>query len=534
MTQGQEKSALPPVVTPQPAPMPAWVRNGLHPLIIGTMVACISMSIVQLMHIIVPEWDGTLFLVAPVLAAFAGHYTGRLARARYLSGTELLRFQALELTVMFLLIRFGTYLNDSGAEILADVRSWAEDPYRFFTAESAVAFFLAFLAWRSAGEIVRDIDAIVDPTLYSGETPPMDRLSGRFLYGGVLLLFFAGLARVGLEELLVANRLPVRGLILNVLLYFLLGIVMLVQLRFVQLASVWQREAFTVPTGLSATWARYSAIFLAVALLVALVLPTGYAFNILDLLNFLFMLFVYALSFIYYLIAFVVLLIVNLLMGEPQPAPPEPPAALIPPEIDPLLMQGGEWPWWPLVRSILFWIFALGAGGYLLRSYIQDRPELVKALRSFGFLRFLADIWQRLRTWWRSTRRALAAYLPRIRAGEPRDAEGSGRRHFLRAPGRSPRAKIFYHYLTSLDRAGAEGFPRQETQTPYEYEETLAPHLPEAHVDVTRMTRMFVEARYSDHPMTEEEVKEMRAAEERIKEALRKRRAEGDTSTTSS
>ena len=42
--------------------------------------------------------------------------------------------------------------------------------------------------------------------------------------------------------------------------------------------------------------------------------------------------------------------------------------------------SGSEW--WAIVRSLVFWVVSAGVIVMLLRGYIQDRPELLRSIRS--------------------------------------------------------------------------------------------------------------------------------------------------------
>ena len=84
-----------PAQTGNEARIKPWVRNFLQPVVVGVMVMCIAISFVQFVHTFSPEWSGARLIMMPVLSAFLGHYTYRIARKKYLSGVELLQFLSL-------------------------------------------------------------------------------------------------------------------------------------------------------------------------------------------------------------------------------------------------------------------------------------------------------------------------------------------------------------------------------------------------------------------------------------------------------
>jgi len=178
--------------------------------------------------------------------------------------------------------------------------------------------------------------------------------------------------------------------------------------------------------------------------------------------------------------------------------------------------------WFELLKSLLFWTIALGLVVYVVRSYLNDRPELLRMLAALKPIRalatFLEAVWRRLRGFAGATR----ARLPRL-FRDTRDRAAARERplRLLYTGRRTPRERIMYYYLSILERASRLGFPRHRAQTPYEYEQSLGPHLDKAQQDMGRLTRVFVEARYSTHPMGWEEEKTARTWWQNIKTTLR-------------
>src|SRR6185369_10880959 len=98
--------------------------------------------------------------------------------------------------------------------------------------------------------------------------------------GGVLLLL-SGLELVGLTEVFNLHRAPITGLVGNVLLYFVLGLVLLSQVHYERLAARWEAQGVRIPSELAGRWLRYTVTLVAVAGLLAFALPTGYTAGVL-------------------------------------------------------------------------------------------------------------------------------------------------------------------------------------------------------------------------------------------------------------
>ena len=512
----------------------SWLENLFRPLVIGVMFGCIALSLVGLVHLFFPAWNGTTLIVGCVLAALEANYSYRLIRAKSLSGTDLLRFRVIEFVMFFILLKFGSYVGDRWADVLADIQTWPHYPLNVIDPETTVAFILALLSWQASTQTVRDLERIGEPSEpHHYYVSPIESLTGRFFWGGAVLLIAAGITRIGIADLLNLSRPPVPGLVLNVLIYFLLGLVMLGQVRFTTLLKRWQTQRIKVADELAGRWARYSLAFIGLAALLAFLLPTGYTVSLLDVGAAI----LYILGYILTLLSMLLLFIFSLLLmpfamlfGRKRPAPPRP---SLPPLPLPQQQPGGAAPgWFEILRSLLFWTAALGMVFYVVRSYLRDRPELLEALvtqRPIRALRdFLIALWRRLV----GLAEAASERIPRrLSLRRARRGLSEAPFRFFRLGALSPRERILYYYLSVLRRAGRLGLPRQRAQTPYEYEGTLGPHLPQAQQEMSLLTQAFVEARYSRRAFDREQARQVRAHWQRVKAALQALKRKPDTAT---
>jgi len=199
-----------------------WVESLFRPLAIGVMSGCIALSSVGLVRLFAPTWNGTYLVAGCVLAALEANYSYQLIRARQLRGADVLRFRTFEIATFFILLKIGGYAGDRWADVLADVKTWPRQPFNILGAETAVAFILALLSWQASTQTARDLEQIGEPPeRHRHYVPPMEKLTGRFFWGGAALLIVAGITRIGIAALLDMGRPSVPGLVLNVLVYFL-------------------------------------------------------------------------------------------------------------------------------------------------------------------------------------------------------------------------------------------------------------------------------------------------------------------------
>ena len=507
-----------------------WLDNLFRPLMIGMMVGCIVLSLVELVHLASPAWNGTYLIVGCVLAALEANYSYRLIRARSLRGADLVRFRAVELAMLFFLLKIGGYVGDRWANVLVNIQTWPRGLLNFFDPETIAAFILLLLCWWAATQTARDLERLGEPPeshrLY---VSPRERLTRRFFWGGAVLLIAAGLTRIGITALLNVRRPPVPGLVLNVLVYFLLGLVMLGQVHFTRLRIQWQAQEIEIATGLAGRWVRYSLAFIGLAALLAFLLPTGYTMNLLDVVGNVLALTGAILGVIAGLLLFLITLptwlllwLLSKLFGAESPPPPIGPPALQFPQQEPIVPGVPALTWFEALRSFLFWAIMLGMFFYVARSYLREHPELLETLAELkpirALRRFLAALWSRLA----GLAESVGEHIPRrlsLRRARRKSSEEPFR--FFRLGALSPRERILYYYLSILRRAGRQGFPRRPAQTPHEYEATLSPNLPQAEMEMDVLTQAFVEARYSRQTFDREQARRVRADWQRVKAALR-------------
>jgi hypothetical protein len=496
----------------------ARLRHWFHPLLISAMIGCIAVAAADLMRFANPAWSRAYFVAGCVLAALEASHSYRVIKARDLRWGELRRFRSAEILTLLILLKIGSFVGDSWGSVLAEIAAWPSQPLRILDPETTIASLLALTSWLLSTLTIRDLERLDDPPeYYLDQPPPGEAIASRFLGGGAMLLAIVGVTRWILESPLNQGRTLLSRLALNVLIYFLLGFVLLGQVRYTTLRRQWRSHETKVSEKLTGRWVRCSFILLGLAAIAALLLPTGYTMGLLEAVASLLGLFEYIAQLVVLLVAIAAWLLTFLLPpgGEMPPLPLEPEDAEI---TLPAVAN-----WIEVLRSLLFWAVALGAAFYVAHNYLRDYPEILRALLSLGPIRalraLLVGIWRRLT--------GLATAI-----GERVPRRLSLRRHvgtqqlrepfrFLRLGALSPRERTLYYFLSILRRAGRQGFPRRCSQTPYEYDATLEPHLPFAQQEMDALTQAFVETRYSAHAFDREREKQVRVHWKRVKEAVR-------------
>jgi len=511
------------MTTPQPGqylerdaiealPSPLWVRYALRPLALMVMAGCFSQALFELVSLLSPQWASSAWTPVGIAAAGLAYYLRALARAYILSESDRWKLYAVVLVLTFPVLRALGYVGQPWPAIWADVRAWFYNPLHFFDPETLLAFVLFVSIWQLLMATASDFERLEYPAPDAGETPPLVNLLTRYFSGGMALLILTGLARIGTAQLLNLQRPPVRGLVLNVLLYFGLGLLLLGQARLQSLLTGWRLQRLKIAPELPARWAQGSLIVLLLAASVAFILPTAYALPLLQALTWIIEVLGAVASFVMALFALFFYPLVWLLSwaaGEPDPAePPQPQLPSVPP---PMTETAGTLPpWVELARSLLLWALAAAALIYVVRAYALSHPGLWEALRSLPLFEVMwgwaQALWARLRGMGDAATRQVARVVRRLRAAAPR-REGDA----SSAPS-SPRQWLFRYYRKLLEAGAEHGHPRRAAQTPAEYRVTLADAIaPEGEAALTQLTSAFVAARYSALPPTEAEL--ARAAE---------------------
>lgn len=502
-----------------------------QPAIVTVLIGCITWSVAQLSAPLIVS-EGTdplgvaLFVWAvSILMTFVGFKTqrrfhGPFAKNRIFSGGDATRARLIELALLFFGVKLLNHLGDTLPQLLQAIQNWANSPLTFFDARSLVAYGIGVVGWLAAGMTARDMDELIDPMgVGSGETDPRERVVNRYFLGGGILIIFTALNRVNVESFLQMTHARISTPVGNVLLYFFLGVLMLGHLQWLRLTTLWSRQKVGMPPNLAPTWLRFTLLFVAVAALIAFLLPTGYTVGIMDLVSMALMLISYLATLLYLILLWPFIMLLSLFMGNSEGmAPPQMEEFPFAPPPEAAGAEGS--PWWAVIRSVLFWVTLVIVVIVLIRSYIRDRPGFMDIIRRFAPWQWLHQAWRGIRDWLSTMGSKLPGALPAL-VQRLRSAASRGKGRTPRTGGRSPREQIIYHYLTTLDQAQERGVGRRPTETPYEYREKLMLNLVEEQEALDSLTEAFVAARYSTYRFTSEEIKAAAAHAAALRQRLK-------------
>jgi hypothetical protein len=412
---------------------------------------------------------------------------------------------------------------------------WAElqamwyNPLNVINVEFYIVVILGIIAWSAATNTMADFERLYDP--YSYYARPLDSLGTRFFWGGTILVVISGisqwLVKADLSGIIDFQRPSLGGILLNVLVYFMAGLVLLSQANLTRLTVGWEYQKIKVTAELAKQWAKYGLTLLGVITAIVFFLPTSYTLgflnsagivvqNILQFLVFLIQLLIYL-----FLLPFMWLASLFEPQAEPQHfLPPQVPA------LPPSAPTAPPPPWLEVVKSLMFWLLVLATVAYFTKVYLNDHPELSRLLRNFRPVNLILNLWQQLwRRIWGLAQSGLEMMPKRIRfsRGEASTPAADGVWSWLGLRRLTPRAQIIRYYLNILERAQRRGYPRKTHQTPYEYEPDLGETAPNVQPEIKALTESFVQARYSQEAIAEEERKSVKQYWRQIRRELRKK-----------
>jgi hypothetical protein len=502
-------------------------------LLVGLMLTCLMITLVQFGEYLFPTWNGGYLPWATFVIALEAMYTKRAARSLLILSREWLIYRGVELVVLLLALRVILFLLGEPARPGMDLGAWQRDFFgNFFSGQYLIAAIMALIFWMLAGQFSEDLAELEgDENLVAGEIPVnmsqersrvRQQMVERIILYGAGMAMLVSLMRIDLETVL-GVRPAMRSTIINVVLYFVLALALFSQTQLAILRASWSTQKIRLNLNIGTRWAAYSILFLLILALLAVFLPTSYTMGFLSILGFVLSLFIFIITIIWnLLLALIFIILSSFGLGQASEGTGQSPPPLPPP---PPLASGQDLAWLEIIKSILFWVLFFGVIGFSIYQYGKQHGGLWQELARLPGMAILRKVWEWLRGGFRGANRALQTaasgaieWFQSVRKVRP----GAAVRKRLSLRRLSSRQKVLFYYLAMVRRGGEYGIAREPDQTPYEYQLKLQASLPEINRDLAALTEAFVEARYSRHEISEDQVGLVRRWWERIRRTLRR------------
>lgn len=505
------------------------LSNFVSYVLVSLMMLCLTQAIVQTGERFLPQWQGAYLVIFCYVVAVESLYSAHLVRRLNASNNYRLVYRLSKWVVILLTLKIVLYLVRSPGQFWTDLSLWQQNFFEnFFSGEYLIVTWVVVIVWLLAWRFAEDLaelqndeellNTLEGDVLRSDRASIRQSLAANILVVGGTIVILTALTRLDMSTIGVKSS-PLQTGAVIVIAYFLCGLVLLSQAQFAILRARWVLERIPLSRDMAGRWAVYSIALLIGLIIIVSLLPTSQMLGLLATVEFVFRILFFLISILLFIIALPIARLLNWLTGgggarapfKPPPLPRAPPAPLVTPLP----------PWLDLLRSVLLWLILLGIVGFAFYFYATQNPELATALRRSRW-RWVVDglerLWGGLRGWGRRAVATVEAASHRLFSW--RSPAASERFGFLSLRRLSPRQRVIFFYQAMLRRAGESGLPRQPAQTPNEYLPLLQEAVPDSAPDATALTEAFLEARYSTHEVTGEQVASAQGYWERIKKSL--------------
>ena len=462
----------------------AWISA----LLISLMMFCFGYSVQKFGERLGLNWTGWFLPFASLMFSLEAIATRRVLRhKRGLSFERISAFLAEFIVIAIILRLFFAFMW--GFETGAGFFENFEENFigTLFAADYLYTLFYLTIVWVLSGQMAEDwMELEGDQEILSEGANPLwftDRRdilrsisSNIFLVGSILIILTAG-TRVQLEAIW-GDILALESSTLNVILFFIFGLVLLSLGQFSVLRASWGWERLPISRELAANWTRYSVLFLMVLLVLVIFLPTGYSIGFLDTLWIIFQFVLGIFSFILVILLIPIVFLISLFSGFNYGGYPSLQQPLLP--FQNLLDPGSSAPlfsYWEIIRSILFWTFFLAIIGFAFFQYARQNESVWKRLMNspvWGpFIRGLIRFWIWIRRSSKHLRKEVQDRIERIRISRIGVRAGDLFR-YIRFNSLTHRQQVLFIYYALLKRGADAGVSRGDIETALEYAERVS------------------------------------------------------------
>ncbi len=513
-----------------------WATLASH-ILVGGLMTFFAIGFIQLGTFFILDWNASGMIIVSILITVEAIFSYRILKNRPDFGWNPIVYYVVEWIVIAILIKLFTELRFGISYFWGNILGWSKNFFEnFLTKDFIINIILVTLIWvitsffaQNLAELEGDEMLTHDPDVSVNRQAIHQEIRSRFLKLGLVLIAIAGILRQ--DRINLINRPQSQPADVSfVIYYFLIGLVLLSLTNLASMRASWLLDHVVIQHNLVARWILYSLLFVAFITGISALLPTHYTVGLLTLLGYLIQVLIYivktildVIMFIFYFFSGIIAYLLRLLAGDQRyvaPLPletitPEPPRRVTAPIPNSFSDIAG---------SLLFWIVLITVLVFAFSQYIQRNKEFAQLLGRFRIGKWLiaAFDWMRgiLTRGGRTIRLSLQNGIRRFNASRVSARVDLIRNNF-RLPRLSPRQKVLFYYHAFLRRADDVGLARRKSLTPREYSVYLDRHMAGKSEDLDEMTGAFVEARYTQHEISEGIVERTRTIWDRLRSSLR-------------
>jgi len=486
-------------------------------LLVCSMMGCVALSIAQVGARLDSSWNGSYLAGLAVLVSLEALLTTRLFTDYPFLSPEWMLYRGVEWVVLLIGMTLFIYAWHLPGQLLRNLPAGGNPfSFEFINLDVVVGVVTGLVIWVLSTQYGSALFLLeYDPDRLDTEREGigmLDRWQVRkqimaliFTVGGLMIVLTA-FQRVDLTEFRLREPAadPRRWILL---VYFLLGLILLGITNFSALRSRWYIQKVPLASNLSRRWIVFSAILLSLISVMAILLPTRYAVDILALINILISILAAILGFLYLLLLSPLLYLFNQLLRLLRPSPVESePANPFLPFMPPPASNEPPIPWLDFLRSALFWVLLIGVISFSLYHYLDQRKGWVDGLRKVSVAGWLINLWNWFLQGIKKANRQFTAILVEAAQKTVGYIQSRRSKRFSIGPApMTPKDRVIHTYQSMVHYNQDTGVPRQSHQTPQEYGRILQEAIPDIKPDIDAITGTFMEARYSQHAITPEQ-----------------------------
>lgn len=529
----------------------AWSRTVIQPFLIAIMTTALISGPLAVLQIMSPQNGWLRLTFVCFLVVLESIYTTIWLSRPNQRSLNRLAYRAAEFIVIAILFRFLAWILTGSWPTLKMWQTFLFEPLTIF----ADIFFLisvivVFFAWQRAITTTEIFSALTidraEAAFFANafgkhklDTRPTVTNRGvlvssflqQWLFGGLVLVICTALttfdlsSRSSVWSLREMARLELPAPIITALiLYFLAGFVLLSQGKLAMMNARWLINGITKGQTVERSWARTSLRILLLIAFAAAFLPLGSTLAFSRIIS-AFIGFVTAVitTIVVFFISLLAILLpsfreIDVDLPPPEPIQPPPlPQSPLPSDGDSLSM----------FFSSAFWAVAIVMTVIAVMFFFRERGIRLQnpPIRHFWDVlkEWLLTIWANLSHQIKTARQAIQLRQPS--QGKDKTVVKQPPWRFFRLNALSPRDQLRYFYLSTVRRAGEQGVPRDENETPLEFAQDLIDGWPDAETDVDSLTNAFLKARYSGQPVVKDDVHPIKHHWRRFRSKLRQRRS---------
>jgi hypothetical protein len=506
----------------------------LNFLLISLMLSCFASIFGRSIKIYNPSWVSTGFQAMAFFVAFESLFRRYYQRKESRLSQNMILGTIAEIFLIFLISKILSMFHNGFSTLWNQISSWQEDFIaNFFNADSLFFIFGIFLIWMIAWlfsqpliQLEEDHDLMEQEKLgfvFTDRRQARRNLINLIFVIGFAMILMASLINYFFDTQIINQELS-QNLLTILIIYFSAGFVFLSINQYAIMKAYWYFNDISVNPDLVKRWVFYAILFIFFVVILILFIPNDFTIGFDPFIQIIVQLFIYLITLIQFIIIFPIVLLITLVTSLFSNEPIQDQLQDQVQEYAPIAPGiTGQSPWLEVIKSILFWLVFIAIIIFTIRFYIKNNLYIKSLFKSFHFSGWLKDFWKWIKeSLFNFKRIASTKYKEGIENIRIFLRERQSKFPKLSSVIRKipPRENIIMIYLDWIHWNNQSGIKRKESQTPLEFAQSCSKFYYETSGSLNAFTDSFIAARYSDHPINEEQAQEAKRLFEKLKKAF--------------